>query len=402
VTPLSVPFALLAVSLGLCLIPLAMAVANLRVYRKAVDAAPTDPDARVFVCVPARDEANNLEPCVRTLLAQDHPAVRVLVYDDQSTDGTGDILARLAAEDPRVIPVPTHTLPDGWNGKQHGCWRMARAAMAGVARADGADEPPMRDDERLLFTDADVRFEPDAVRRAVTESERLEAPLLSGFPRQLTGTASEAAMVPMMFYLLLGYLPMWRMRTTLDPATSAGCGQFILATRAAYEASGGHESVKDSMHEGVKLPRAVRRAGLKTDLFDASDICSVRMYRGFAETWRGFAKNAYEGLGSVGLLVFMTGLHAVGHLLPWLVLAGAAIGVIQTSALGGGLAVAAIAAQFAQRLMIAGRVGHARLGAALHPLGIVGMTLVQWHSFALHLLGQRTWRGRTAPTPGTA
>lgn len=388
---MTVPVWLLVSSCVLCAVPLLVTMVNLRVYRKAVDGPVGDAAARVFVCVPARDEAENLEPCVRSLLAQDHPAVRILVYDDQSSDGTGAILARLAAEDPRVIAAPTHALPDGWNGKQHGCWRMARAAMAGIG-----SEPPMRADERLLFTDADVRFEPDAVRRAVAEAERLGAPLLSGFPRQITGTLSESALVPMMFYLLLGYLPMWRMRSTLDPSTSAGCGQFILMTRAAYEASGGHEAVADSMHEGVKLPRAVRRAGLKSDLFDASDVCSVRMYRGVSETWRGFAKNAYEGLGSVGLLAFMTALHLVGHVLPWAVVVGAVGGAIDAGPFGPALAVVAIVFQFTQRTLIARRVGHAWSGVGLHVFGIVGMTLVQWHSFLLHLMGRRTWRGRTA------
>jgi glycosyltransferase involved in cell wall biosynthesis len=393
VTPLAWAMLLAA---ALSALPLGVALSNLRVYRKGVNGQPRDPAARVFVCVPARDEATNLEPCVRSILAQDHPGTRVLVYDDQSTDGTSAILARLAAEDPRVLPVPTHPLPQGWNGKQHACWRMARAAIAGL----GA-EPPLRDDERLLFTDADVRFEPDAVRRAVAEAERLDAPLLSGFPRQLTGTLPERALVPMMFYLLLGYLPMGRMRRTLDPATSAGCGQFILMTRAAYEASGGHESVKDSMHEGVKLPRAVRRAGLRSDLFDASDIASVRMYRGFRETWRGFAKNAYEGLGSPALLLFMTALHVFGHLFPWAVVGSVAFGY-EPGTIAVALAALAIVLQLTQRVQLAWRLNHSMLGALLHPLGILGMTLVQWHSFWLHLRGKRTWRGRTASAPNPA
>ncbi len=384
------------VAASLCALPLGVALSNLRVYRKALNGPVRDPGARVFVCVPARDEAANLEPCMRSILAQDHPGARVLVYDDQSTDGTSAILAKLAAEDPRVLPVPTHPLPEGWNGKQHACWRMARAAMNGIG-----GEAPLRENERLLFTDADVRFTPDAVRRAVGEAERLDAPLLSGFPRQLTGTPAEAALVPMMFYLLLGYLPMGRMRKTLDPATSAGCGQFILMTRAAYEASGGHESVKDSMHEGVKLPRAVRRAGLRSDLFDASDITSVRMYRGFRETWRGFAKNAYEGLGSPVLLLFMTGLHLFGHLFPWGVVLSVAFG-FEPGGPALALAALAIVLQLSQRVRLARQLNHSMVGALLHPVGILGMTLVQWHSFWLHLRGRRTWRGRTAGAPNPA
>jgi hypothetical protein len=386
-------------SLVFCAIPLAMALVNLRVYRRGPDTAPSDADARVFVCVPARDEEANIEACVRSLLAQDHPQVRVLVYDDQSTDATPEILRGLCDDDPRVIPVHTHPLPDGWNGKQHACWRMARAAIEGLERADGSPEPPLGQHERLLFTDADVRFTPDAARRAVAASEALDAPLLSGFPRQLTGTIAEAALVPMMFYLLLGYLPMWRMRSTMDPSTSAGCGQFILMTRAAYETTGGHEAVRDSMHEGVKLPRLARGAGVRSDLFDASDVASVRMYRGLGETWRGFAKNAYEGLGSIGLLVFMTVLHLVGHLLPWAVLVAAVVGPavrVDVPAPAVVLAALAVLAQLAQRLLLARRLDHTPASAILHPIGVLGMTAVQWYSLWLHLRGRRAWRGRVA------
>lgn len=383
---------LAAVAASLCAIPLALALVNLRLYRRSDPAATwPSPAPRVFVCIPARNEAANIEACVRGLLADPAPHLRVLVYDDQSTDGTGDILRRLAAEDPRVRPVPTLPLPEGWNGKQHACWRMARAAIDGELA-----EPPADAQDLLLFTDADVRFEPAALRRAAAERRRLDAPMVSTFPRQITGTLAEALVVPMMFYLLLGYLPIARMRSTTDPATSAGCGQFLLITAAAYTASGGHAAFKDSMHDGIKLPRAVRRAGLRSDLFDGTDLCSVRMYRGWRQTWRGFAKNAYEGLGSPGLLVFITLLHIFGHLMPW-VLLPLALFSDPPRPLAAGLCGLAIALQLAQRLLLAARLRHSVLGALLHPLGILTMTAIQWHSFILHRTGRRAWRGRVAP-----
>ncbi|MEM7622422.1 MAG: glycosyltransferase family 2 protein [Planctomycetota bacterium] len=385
---------LAGVAVVLSVLPLALTLVNLRVYaRTRADAAWPDDDPRVFVCVPARDEAENLRPCVRGLLSNPERSLRVLIYDDQSTDGTTEIAASLAAEDDRVRIVETQPLPAGWNGKQHACWRMARAAIDGALGEPAADERDL-----LLFTDADVRFASDAIRRSVSTMRELDAPMVSTFPRQVTGSLPESLVVPMMFYLLLGYLPMPRMRRTVDPSTSAGCGQFLMVTCAAYGASGGHEAFKGSMHDGIKMPRAVRRAGLRSDLFDGTDLCSVRMYRGLGETWRGFAKNAYEGLGSVGLLVFMTGVHAVAHVGPWVMLAWALLSEPARPGLAAACCVA-IALQLAQRVVLSIRLRHSLVGALLHPLGVVLMTAIQWHSYRQHRAGTRAWRGRVASSP---
>jgi len=379
---------LLSASLFVSLVAWIMTRVNMGVYRPvALNAETATPDGEapmVSVCVPARNEEANLEACVRSLLAQDLAPIEVLVYDDGSDDRTPEILARLATEDGRVVPVRVEPLPEGWNGKQHACWRMSRHARA----------------EWMLFTDADVRFEPGAVRAALAFARSSGAGLVSTFPRQLTGSVGESLIVPMIFFVLFSYLPMPRMRSSTDPSASAACGQFVFARRDAYEAAGGHEAVRDSMHEGVKLPRLVRKQGFKTDLFDGTDLCRVRMYEGFGQTWRGFAKNAYEGLGSVGLLVFITVMH-LARLAPWVVLPAAGVSallgdsgpVLPTAAwvLGGlGLVV-----QIAQTWTLAGRFRTPKLGVWLHPVALVLMTLIQWHSLLLQATGRRTWRGRS-------
>ena len=382
---MSLPLVLALIAVGIAALPLAMTLWNLSLYRRAVDERP-EGDPRIFVCIPARDEEANIADCVRAALANDHANLRVLVYDDESTDRTPKILAEIAASDDRLVRVPTHLLPDGWNGKQHACWRMGRYAI---------EEIGAQPDDRLLFTDADVRLSADCLRRAAAEQDRLDCAFISAFPRQLTGSIGEALMVPMMFYLLLGYLPIARMRSTTEPGTSAACGQFMFFRVHAYEVSGGHEKVADSMHEGVKLPRVIRSLGMKTDLFDATDTASVRMYRGFGETWRGFAKNAYEGLGSVGLLCFMTVLHAIGHVGPWILLT---LGIVRSDAVLMAVAAVACLVPILQRVILATRLRHSLAGALLHPIGVVLMTLVQWWSYALHLAGRRSWRGRVAST----
>src|SRR5262249_14417095 len=101
------------------------------------------------------------------------------------------------------------------------------------------------------------------------------------------------------------------------PALGAGCGQLFLTTKSAYRQVGGHASVKNSFHDGVKLPRAYRRAGMWTDLCDATDLATCRMYRSGRDLWNGLAKNAGEGIGSPRGIGPWTILLFGGHILPF-------------------------------------------------------------------------------------
>jgi hypothetical protein len=358
-----------------------MTVINLGVYRRAAPLGVQGQGARptVSVCVPARNEERNIEAIVRCALANQAVDVEVLVYDDQSTDGTPGILESLRREDARVRAVPTQPLPEGWNGKQWGCERMGRAART----------------EWLLFTDADVRLAPDCLGRAVAEARRLDAALLSTIPREETGSPLERLVVPLIHWMLFSWLPMPRMRTTNDPATSAGCGQFLLVRSDAWEAAGGHAAFRDSMHDGIKLPRNVRRAGFHTDLYDGGESVSCRMYRNAGETWRGFTKNAYEGLGSPVVLAVFTLLEAAGILLPWIWLP-IAIARGETPLGPTVLASFAVAAQLFQRTILARRFAQPWECVALHPVTIALLLAIQWRSWWLHLTKRRAWRGRTA------
>ncbi|MFO0963373.1 MAG: glycosyltransferase family A protein [Phycisphaerales bacterium] len=381
---------------------LAMTLVNLGCYRappaagEAPDAdggadagtdAGTDADAapQLALCIPARNEERNIEAVVASALASRGVRVEVLVYDDQSTDATPRILERLCAADARVRRVPTRPLPEGWNGKQWGCQRMGEAARA----------------PWLLFTDADVRFEPDCAARALAAAAQRRAALVSTVPQQETGTLLERLVVPLIHWMLFSWLPMPRMRATNDPATSAGCGQFLLVRRDAWAQVGGHAAFRDSMHDGIKLPRALRRAGHHTDLFDGTGLVRCRMYHGAAQTWRGFTKNAYEGLGSPAVLGVFTALEGLGILLPWIWLP-IAVGVGGVPLVPKLLAAGAIAAQIVQRAVLAVRFHQPIEGVLLHPVSIGLLLAIQWRSWWLDRTGRRQWRGRTAGAPAEA
>lgn len=372
----------LVVGLALALQAALLALVNLRRYRRAAALSPNAAAPSISVCIPARNEESNIEACVRSVLANQPSgaSIDVVCYDDQSTDRTPEILARLAAEDPRVRIARTHPLPDGWNGKQHACWRMAQEARG----------------QWLLFTDADVRFAPDALARSVATAETSGVALLSTVPLQRLGSTAESLIIPLIHVLLLSYLPFGRMRSTLEPAASAGCGQFLLVRADAYQATGGHAEFKQSMHDGIRMPRLLRSYGYRTDLFDGTDLVECRMYRGLRQTWRGFVKNAYEGLGSPVLLVALTIMHLIGHLWPWLAIALGAVGVLTLSPLGYLLAGATVVVSVVARLALAQRFEHPRWIAAAHPLSIALMTLIQWHSLLATLRGRREWKGRRA------
>ena len=214
---------------------------NLRRYRVAPRSGVPSPTS-ITVCIPARNEEENIEACIRSALAAGDvsgaPELRVLVYDDQSEDETPRILEGLCAEDHRVSTVPTREPPAGWNGKQHACERMGRAAET----------------EWLLFTDADVRFAPDMLRRSMLAREKLDAELISTVPREITRTIGEMLLIPLINWVLLCYLPFGMMRRTLMPSASAAIGQVIICRRSAWEEAGGHAAFRDSRHDGVKMP----------------------------------------------------------------------------------------------------------------------------------------------------
>jgi hypothetical protein len=342
----------------------------------------------VSVLIPARNEENAIGDAVAAVLQSRGVEFEVIVLDDNSEDQTAAIVERLADSDHRVRLVTAPALPAGWCGKQHACWTLGQRARHPF----------------LVFIDADVRLESSALARMAAFLTASKTHLASGIPRQETVTLLEKLLIPLIHFILLSYLPIRWMRKSHHPSFAAGCGQLFIADARAYLRCGGHAAVRDTLHDGLKLPRAFRADGWKTDLFDATDLASCRMYHGACETWFGLAKNASEALASPGLILPVTMLLLVGQVLPGLLLL---MGLCSWPRLWPlwqlWLAAAATTAAFAPRLAAVGRFRQSSLGALLHPVGILLLVAIQWFAFVRNALGRSpTWKGRPCPKHETS
>ncbi len=354
-------------ALVLAALPFVMTLWNLTLFRAP---APATSRVAVSVLIPARNEADNIGPAVAAILANDGVLLDLVVLDDGSTDATRAVLD--AIDDPRLRIAEGHGLPPGWSGKQHAC-----AALARLARH-----------ELMVFVDADVRLAPDALRRMTGYMQRHPVGLASGFPRQDVRTWSEQLLLPLIHFLLLGFLPMAQMRRSCAPGLGAGCGQLFIARRDAYERAGGHSAIRASLHDGLTLPRAFRRAGLMTGLFDATGFATCRMYHNAAEVWSGLGKNATEGMAKPMALPFWTAVLLGGQVLPLVLM----FAVPTTPAM------TALVLSIGLRLILADRFRQPLVSAWLHPLGIFGVLAVQWFALVRAARGRpATWRGRAYP-----
>jgi chlorobactene glucosyltransferase len=293
---LTLGHAFLTVGLVLALLHLAANLAVLPRLRKVRQRNGKLP--RVSVLVPARNEALNIEACVRSLLAQDYPDFAVHVLDDHSTDGTGEMVRRLGLNEANGGLLRGAALPEGWVGKNWACHQLAEVAQG----------------EYLLFTDADTIHAPGALRALVSLAQERGAVLVSAWPEQLTKSIGEQLVVSLLPFLgalayphfvlrllevypgLRGWVPP-RIRRSLGAAN----GQVILFEREGYKRVGGHAALRDHLVEDIALGRAVASRmgeGLWWVNCDGGGLVQCRMYRNFGEVWEGFTKNvraAFEG-----------------------------------------------------------------------------------------------------------
>ncbi len=347
----------------------------------------------VSVLVPARNEAARISPCVRSLLQQDYVNYELLVLDDHSEDATAEVVLGLGcSRDPqsRHRLLTGEPLPPGWTGKSWACQQLAATAHG----------------DFLLFTDADTVHDPGSLGACLGHALETDAALLSAWPRQITHTWSEHAVIPLVYVLLLGALPHrmlhrlqrhreYALRTSAKMMGSMGAanGQYMLFRRDAYDAIGGHAAVRDHLVEDVALGRLVAARtvdGLRLINCDGSRLVQCRMYESFSQVWEGFTKNLRAAFSESALSFWLFGLVGTcGLILPFFFAC-----VPGWSGRWWWLPVLQVIWIYLIRAVLTWRFQTSWLGALLHPVGEGLSLLIGLNSWRLSSQGGVTWKGR--------
>jgi chlorobactene glucosyltransferase len=354
---------------------------------------PRDRSPGVSVILPARNEAENLERCARSILAGDYPDLELIVVDDRSTDDTGAIAERLAREDARMRVIRGADLPAGWFGKPWACWQGFQAAAGTL----------------LLFTDADTVHGPRLLSLAVAALDTEHAEMVTLMPLQEMTGFWERAVQPFFFLLLsLRFGLFGGLNRTRNPRDAIANGQFILVTRDSYEWIGGHRRVSDTVIEDLMLAKRYVEAGKRIFLVLADQDMRTRMYASLGAIVEGWSKNYFMGVlettGSKSA-AYVAALGAVWIPLyfaaPFLALAADA--PLRSHGYGGGGGILAFGvAGFVGATWLIATVLRAQRApwpyALAHPLG----ALVQAYIFlraAWRGTGRIEWKGRTYSHP---
>ena len=350
-------------------------------------------DERVAVLLPARDEAPRIAAAIAGVRAQRAvPSLCAVVLDDGSTDGTGT-LARAAAEgDARVEVLDGGGAPppEGWLGKTWACARLASHVLHDEL-PDGDPPPAGAGPDVLVFLDADVVLEPDAVAAAVALLRSSGLDLVSPYPRQEAVTAAERLVQPLLQWSWLTTVPLGLAARSPRPSFAVANGQLLVVDAAAYRRAGGHEAVRGEVLDDVALLRAVLRSGGHGTVADGTALATCRMYDGAGALVEGYTKSLWSAFGSKPGAAAVVGALSLTYVVP-------ALGLLSRDPRTRAIGAVGYGAGVIGRALVARRTGgRAWPDALAHPASVAafaGLTALSWWR---HDAGVLTWKGRTLP-----
>ena len=334
---------------------------------------------RVSILVPARNEASRITPTLRSLLAQEGlPDMEILVLDDGSTDGTGDVVRQVVGADPRVkvIDGPDDLPPPGWLGKSWACHRLAQEATGDV----------------LVFVDADVQLSARAIASTVHQMRQGALELLSPYPRQVAVTRAERVTQPLVVWSWVTALPIRITERSHYPSMAAAVGQFLVVDARAYRISGGHSAVSDMILEDVGVLRALKRAGFAGAPADGSAVASCRMYTSWPEIYDGYTKSVWSAVQPTPVAYALVTVMTLAYVAPPVF---AVLGPGRATRAWG---IAGSASGVLGRYVVARRTGERIWPDVLaQPASVATFAGLILASLKRHRDGNLTWRGRPLP-----
>jgi len=323
----------------------------------------------VAILIPMRNESANVEGVIDSTLNQTGlKNSQIFVLEDNSTDETAQLVKKYQSE---IVIDSGNQLPEGWLGKNFALHQLTSL-------------PATHSAEYLVFLDADIRLEPEAVSSAITLMNTLKWDFLSPYPREIAESFAERLIQPLLQWSWLASVPLRRAERGKRKSMVIANGQFFIVKRSAYDAIGGHQSIKSEVLDDLQLARTLVGAGFIGGVADGSAVAHCRMYTSATELINGYTKSLWKAFGGpIGALATAAILFLIG---PWPL-----IQLIQ----GDGYALFYFATIIASRVITARRVRTPLWEAILHPLGITFLLYLMALSWIRKSRGTLTWKGRT-------
>ncbi|MFZ3213542.1 MAG: glycosyltransferase [Terriglobales bacterium] len=271
-----------------------------------------EPMPRVSIIVPARDEQEHVAAALASFAAQDYENLEIIAVDDRSRDATGEIMKRAAREATTICPairfevLHVRELPAGWLGKTHAMWLAAQ-------RASG---------DWILFTDADVKLRPDALRRAIAYAEAVKADHLVLFPTHALKTVGECMVIAgFQMQFVFGHRP-WKV-SDRKARDTMGLGSFNLVRRSVYESVGTFRALRLEVVDDIQLGELVKNQGFSQHAVFGRGLLDLRWGRGGIGIVRNLTKNLFAALHyrwprALGACLMLVALNVLPFVGVWL------------------------------------------------------------------------------------
>ena len=345
---------------------------NLRELRELplVESDTTRATGMVSLLIPARDEAGRIGFCLaaaRNQVGVDR--LEILVLDDRSSDGTAQVVGH-HLDDERVRLIESSgEPPDGWLGKTWACHQLAQAASGDV----------------LVFVDADVVLDRDAVARVVALLDTGELDAVSPYPRQVAISWPERIVQPLLQWSWATLLPLGIAERSSRSSLVAANGQLLAITRESYDDCGGHQAIRAEVLDDIGLFQQLKRVGRRCALADGTDVALCHMYDDWPSLRDGYSKSLWAATGSPAGASVVAGTMSLAYVVPPLaaLLRGSRVGF------------AGYAAAVAGRAMVAKRVGgQVWPDSLMHPASVLAFEYLVGRSWAARRRGTLTWKSR--------
>ena len=242
----------------------------------------------VSILIPARNEEKSIHNILRDISFQNYHNYEVIVFDDESTDRTIEIVTEYLKHDLNVRLIASKGLPNGWLGKNYACHSLALEAKG----------------DYYMFVDADVRIKGNIINKTLHFTQKQALDLVSIFPKQILKSWGEWATVPIMNYILLTLLPLILVRKINLSSVAAANGQYMFFDARSYRNLLPHEAMKSEKVEDIKIARYYKQKGKKIACLASEADVRCKMYNSYTESVNGFSKNVTTFFGGSTLLAF--------------------------------------------------------------------------------------------------